>query len=89
MKITYQGQIGVVAGLNSELREVSAEATVAEIVAEIAASHKADVARFLVDGDGGVNASLFVALDDDHVIDYTVKVGDAREILLMPPMAGG
>ena len=89
MRIIYQGQIGVVAGLTSEEREVGVETTVAELISEIAAEKSAEVAKFLMSGEGEVNSSLFVALDDDHILDKGVKVGAARELLLMPPMAGG
>ncbi len=89
MKIIYQGQIGAVAGLTSEERDVSSDTTVAELIAEIAKGKPAEVARFLVDSEGNVSKSLLVVVDDDHVLDYSVRVGDARELLLMPPMAGG
>jgi len=89
MKIIYQGQIGVVAGLNSEEREVTDGTTVASLISEIAAGMPQEVAKFLIDSDGKVNSSLFVAVDNDHVLDMNTPLKDARELLLMPPMAGG
>lgn len=89
MKIIYQGQIGVVAGQTQEERAVNSEQSIASLIADIAKSQSAEVAKFLVDENGAVSASLFAALDGNHVLDYTAPVGAASELLLMPPMAGG
>lgn len=79
----------MVAGLTSEERDVNPETTIAELILEIAKSKPAEVARFLTDGEGNISTSLFVVVDDDHALDYDVRLGDTRELLLMPPMAGG
>ena len=89
MTIIYQGQIGVVAGLTSEERDVSPETTIEELILEVAKSKPAGVSRFLTDGEGNVSKSLFVVVDDEHALDYNVKLKGAQELLLMPPMAGG
>lgn len=89
MKIVYQGQIGIVAGLREE--EISAETTnsVSDLVKAVATTKSVEVQKFLIDAQGEVRQSLFAALDGEHVQDYSAAIGGARELLLMPPMAGG
>jgi len=89
MKIVYQGQIGVIAGFREESIPVDPVCSVADVVKGIAMNKPEDVQRFLVDGEGEVRQSLFAALDGEHVQNYSAQVGDAKELLLMPPMAGG
>ncbi len=89
MKVIYQGQIGVVAGLQSEDIIASGASSLAEVIAEIAASKSNDVQQFLLDDKGNVRQSLFVAVDGEHTRDFDQVIGEAHELLLMPPMAGG
>ena len=89
MKIVYQGQIGVVAGFREEDVPVDTVCSVADVVKGIAVNKPAEVQRFLVDDQGEVRQSLFASLDGEHVQDYSAQVGNAKELLLMPPMAGG
>ena len=87
--IVFQGQIGVVAGLSEEKMELSPTLSIADAVVAIAKAKGVSVAKFLVDADQQVRSSLFVALDGVHQADLSQPLGEAREILLMPPMAGG
>lgn len=89
MKVIYQGQIGVVAGLQSEELATRPDMKLSAVIREIAVTKSPDVQRFLLDTDGAVRQSLFVALNGEHVRDFDQPIGDATEILLMPPMAGG
>ena len=89
MKVVYQGQIGAVAGLTEEEIQTEANQTIASVIQQIAAAKSAEVAKFLVDQDGEVRGSLFVAVDGTHQQDLSAVLGEASELLLMPPMAGG
>ena len=89
IKVVFQGQIGVVAGLTEEVFNLSSELSIADAVSSIADAKGAAVAKFLVDADKSVRSSLFVALDGVHQADLSQSLGAASELLLMPPMAGG
>jgi molybdopterin converting factor small subunit len=90
MKILLQGQLAVAAECHSLDLAVSADTTVEALIVEIAQSLPPAAQELLLNADQTVRATFFVALDGEHLRDYSTTIPThAKEIMLLPPMAGG
>lgn len=90
MKIILQGQLAVTSGLNSISHELAEKSSVEELIHQLAGQLPKEAKSLLVKDDGSIRNSLFVAIDNEHVRDYSTLVSsEVRELILMPPMAGG
>ena len=91
LSIEYRGQLGLVAEAARITHDVAPGTPVADVLKAVAA-HESDRFRELVLSDNGeCGSTLFVAIDGEHVrIDEGAAVPDgAREMVVMPPIAGG
>ena len=92
MKVTvrYRGQLATAMGVASEEMELPQGSTPASLVREISARASDGFASLMVDGDGVPRRSLLVAIDGEQAVDYDeVLCDEVREVVLMPPIAGG
>lgn len=90
MNILLQGQLGVAAEFNHLIKDVAPGTTVAELILSLAQDLPHEACQLILKPDGSLRNSLFIAIDDDHIRDTTITIPDnARELILMPPMAGG
>lgn len=90
MEILLQGQLAVTSGQHS-LTQYLTESSSLEIFIQQLSETLPDAAKaLLVNDKGDVRKSLFVAIDGEHFRDYSTLVPtEAKELMLMPPMAGG
>lgn len=90
MDILLQGQLGVAADFNFLQIDVADGTRVKELILAIAQDLPHDAKQLIIKPDGSLRQSLFIAIDDNHLRDTnTIIPSDARELILMPPMAGG
>jgi hypothetical protein len=90
MKILLQGQLAVAAECRTLDRAISKQTTVEMLIIEIAQSLPPAAQDLLINSDRTIRTSFFVAIDGEHLRDYSTTIPvDAKELLLMPPMAGG
>ena len=90
MNILLQGQLAVASGQHSIEIEVSGNNSIEMLIQQLASTLSAEASALLLSDDGSVRSSLFVAIDGKHLRDYTSIIPeDTRELMLMPPMAGG
>ena len=88
MIITLKGQLQTMAGMSQIDAVVESSDTLRSLIQRVG-NDTPDAARALIlDDAGDVRASLFVALDGEHVRDLD-QSASGNELLLMPPMAGG
>ena len=90
MNILLQGQLAVTSGQHSIAQVISENTSVEMLIQQLASTFPAEAKSLLVSDDGSVRSSLFVAIDGQHLRDYTTIIPTtAIEFMLMPPMAGG
>jgi molybdopterin converting factor small subunit len=90
MEILLQGQLAVTSGLSSIAHELTESTSVEALVHQLADQLPEEAKSLLVNNEGSVRKSLFVAIDGEHLRDYSTVIStDAKELMLMPPMAGG
>jgi hypothetical protein len=91
LSIEYRGQLALAAKGARATCDV-APGTAVTAVLRALTEHENDHFRELVlAADGACGAALFVAIDGEHVpVDETAMVPEgAREMVIMPPIAGG
>ena len=90
MQILFQGQLGVAAGTSQLQIELNQGATINEVICEISQNLSDEARDLIMNSDGTVRNSLFIALDDNHVLDSNTLIPEStKELVLIPPMAGG
>ena len=93
MRVTLQfrGQLALAVGGKPELEfDVEPGMPLRDLLEKIAASREEHFRELVFDAQGNCGSTLFVAIDDEHVRapDAVIPEG-AREIVIMPPIAGG
>ncbi len=90
MNILLQGQLAVASGQHSIEKEITENTSIEMLIQQLSSTLPAEASALLLSDDGSVRSSLFVAIDGKHLRDYTVTIPTTtRELMLMPPMAGG
>lgn len=88
MKILLKGQLQTTAETDCVEVDILESQTLTDVI-QAAAQNLPDAARNLIlNDDGSVRASLFIAADGEHTRDLA-QPATATELTLMPPMAGG
>ena len=91
LSIEYRGQLALSTESPKIKRDVQAGTAVAEVLKSIAADETERFRELVLDSDGECGSTLFVAIDGEHIrLDSNATVPDgAREMIIMPPIAGG
>ena len=91
IQLNYRGQLAIAAKCPSEEINPRPGTPVADLVRAAAARHGEEFAKLILDGDGTFRSTLLIALDGDQIQDpeETKLSENAREITLLPPIAGG
>ncbi|NWK54365.1 MoaD/ThiS family protein [Verrucomicrobiaceae bacterium N1E253] len=90
MHILLQGQLGALT--NSPIIDypLVEETTVADLIQQICKRLPQEAQQLILHSDGSLRQSLFVAIDDNHLRDLNTLIPpNTKELILMPPMAGG
>jgi molybdopterin converting factor small subunit len=90
MKILLQGQLSSAAECHTLDLAISTNTTIETLIVEIAQSLPSAAQQLLLNADQTVRSTFFVALDGEHLRDYSTTIPThAKELMLLPPMAGG
>ncbi|MGI9244592.1 MAG: MoaD/ThiS family protein, partial [Verrucomicrobiales bacterium] len=83
--------LGIAAKTQSEEIDPRPGTTIGDLVLAAAARNGDEFARLVLDADGALRSSLLIALDGDQIQDpaETPLPDSARELTLLPPIAGG
>lgn len=76
------------AGLTTIEAETIPTDTLRSVIQRVAIDMPKEASNLILDDADNVRASLFVALDGEHIRDLD-QAAEGEELLLMPPMAGG
>ena len=90
IKVSFNGQLRQISGRESEQREITANAGIDLLAADLAKSSGSDFEKILLDESGRVRASVIVLINDVPVEKGSapsLKEGDA--VSLLPAIAGG
>ncbi len=90
LRLHYSGQLSLACERSDETLEIENGATVGEVVHLLAQKHGKSFQKFVLNNAGDVESTLFLALDGEQVTDLSLPIqADHRELMLMPPIAGG
>ena len=91
LSIEYRGQLALATASARFTREVVAGTVVTDLLKTLAADDGEQFRRLVLDENGECGSTLFVALDGEHLrLDAVATIPDsAREMVVMPPIAGG
>ena len=90
LQVHYSGQLALASAAAEESIAFAEGTTVQEIVAQVAELHGEGFKRLVFQEDGRIERTLFVALDGEQVTDLDTPLSKHhRELMLMPPIAGG
>lgn len=91
VQLNYRGQLAIAAKSPSEVINPRPGTSIADLIRAAAARHGQDFARLVLADDGTFRSTLLVALDGDQVQnpEDTRLPETAKEITLLPPIAGG
>ena len=86
----YTSQLAAAAGASEEILETESGSALLGLLRDLAAKHGPDFAKFVVDGDGNVVATLVVAVNGSQVsVEELVSLNSNSEVMLITPMSGG
>ncbi len=88
MIITLKGQLQALADQSQIDTQLVSGESLRALIQRVAINISDEARKLILDDSGDVRASLFVALDGEHIRDLDQPAGGS-ELLLMPPMAGG
>lgn len=91
LRVEYRAQLRAAVGRTEEEVELPAGSCLSELLAQLAARHRAAEAH-LVTAEGQVRPSLLVVVNESAVSTRdaaTTVLQDGDVILLLPPIAGG
>lgn len=90
IQLHYRGQLAIAAKSPTEEINPRPGTTVADVIMAAAARHGRDFSDLILAADGSFRSTLLIALDGDQVLDPNSPLpASAREITLLPPIAGG
>lgn len=91
IQLNYRGQLAIAANTPSEEIDPRPGTTIADLVRAAAARHGGEFAKLILGNDGTLRSTLLIALDGDQIQnpDDTLLPESARELTLLPPIAGG
>ncbi|MFT4549458.1 MAG: molybdopterin converting factor small subunit [Verrucomicrobiales bacterium] len=91
IQLNYRGQLALAASSPSEEIDPPAGATIADLIKQAATRHGADFAKLILAADGTFRSTLLVALDGEQIQNpaETQLPETAKELTLLPPIAGG
>ncbi|MCB1099674.1 MAG: MoaD/ThiS family protein [Verrucomicrobiales bacterium] len=91
LSIEYRGQLALAAASAKVRRDVEPGTLVSDLLKALAADEGDDFRRLVLDENGECGSTLFVAVDGEHVrTDAGATLPEnAREMVVMPPIAGG
>ncbi len=90
LQVHYSGQLALASSAAEETVDLAEGATVQEVVAQVAERHGDGFKKLIFQEDGHIERTLFIALDGEQVTDLTTPLtAHHRELMLMPPIAGG
>ena len=92
MKVTvnYRGQVRQAAGVASEIVDLEAPCTMAELAARLAQRRGQPLRSFLFAEDGSLRSHILFVVANEQVLPRSavpLKEGDV--VTILPPMAGG
>lgn len=91
IQLNYRGQLAIAANCQSEEIHPRPGTRVADIIRAAAARHGPEFAKLIHSSDGPFRSTLLIALDGDQIQnpdEFQLPEG-ARELTLLPPIAGG
>lgn len=91
LSIEFRGQLALATETATITRDVEPDALVTDVLKSIATDENDQFRELVLDNDGECGSTLFVAIDGEHIrldADATIPDG-AREMVVMPPIAGG
>jgi hypothetical protein len=90
MDVLLQGQLAVAAERHSIEYPITEQTQLDQCIRDIAGELTAEAKALLLNHDDSIRVSLFVALDGEHQRDFGIPIPpNTKELMLMPPMAGG
>lgn len=92
MKVTIQlrGQLVAAGGADRFERDLAEGETLAGLIAALAGERGEAFREIVCDPGGAQRRTLLVAVDGEQALDFDAPIREgAREIALMPPIAGG
>ena len=88
--IQFRGQLATATGQSEAERDLAPGDTLSSLIAALADEHGEAFREIVFDSEGRQRRTLLVAIDGEQVVDFESPISDgAREITLMPPIAGG
>ena len=91
IQLNYRGQLALAAKAPSEEINPRPGTTIADLIKAAAARHGQDFAKLILASDGSFRSTLLVALDGEQIQnpEEAQLPETAKEITLLPPIAGG
>ena len=91
IQLNYRGQLAMAAMRPSEEIDPRPGTKISDIIRAAAARNGHEFAKLVLASDGSFRNTLLIALDGEQVQnpDQAVLPASAREITLLPPIAGG
>jgi len=91
IQLNYRGQLAIAASSPTEEINPRPGTSIADVIRAAAARHGKDFSKLILGEDGNFRSTLLIALDGDQIQDpeETQIPESAKEITLLPPIAGG
>jgi len=88
--IQFRGQLATATGQSSVEREIAMGETLTALIGMLAEEHGDAFREIVLDAEGRQRRTLLIAVEGEQVVDFDAPIREgAREITLMPPIAGG
>ncbi len=88
--VEYAAQVKKAAGIASEQLEIAENATVQEVVLQVAETRGQALADLILDGAGGIHPSILLFVGDDQVAwDPPVALRERDTLTILSPVSGG
>jgi|MDTC01.3.fsa_nt_gb molybdopterin converting factor small subunit len=90
LQVNYSGQLALASAVAEETIDIREGDTVLGLVSRVAKRHGEAFQKLVFQDDGSIECTLFMALDGEQVTDLNQPIlVHHRELMLMPPIAGG
>lgn len=91
LSIEFRGQLALATKSAKITCEVPSGTGVAALLKDLAEKESEEFRKLILDDAGECGSTLFIAIDGEHIrIDPGVVIPDnARDMVVMPPIAGG
>jgi molybdopterin converting factor small subunit len=91
VKVEFRGQLALSAGADSVIElGIEPGMLLRELLEQLASSRDERFRELVFDAEGNCGATLFVAMNGEHVRATGAVIPEGtREIVIMPPIAGG